>query len=48
MKRIMVAMLAVMLLVGFNAAAFAGDAPKGGDTKTEKKDDKKGGDKKGK
>jgi len=44
----MVAMLAVMLLIGFNAAAFAGDAPKGGDTKTETKGGDKKGEKKGK
>jgi hypothetical protein len=47
MKRIMVAVLAAVLMVGFNAMAFAGDAPKGGDTKTETKGDAKGGEKKG-
>ncbi len=48
MKRIMVAVMAAMFLVGINAMAFAGDAPKGGDTKTETKGDAKGGEKKGK
>lgn len=40
MKRIMVAMLAVMFLAGFSGMSFAADAPKG-DAKAEKKADKK-------
>jgi uncharacterized protein YxeA len=52
MKRIMIAIMAGMLLVGFSAVSFADDKGdhKGmemkGDAKGEKKDDAKGGDKK--
>ena len=45
MKRIMFAMLAVMLLAGFSGMSFAADAPKA-DAKTEKKADTKGAEKK--
>ncbi|MBM4124335.1 MAG: hypothetical protein FJ246_05195 [Nitrospira sp.] len=45
MKKIMVAMFAVLFLAGVSGMSFAADAPKA-DAKTEKKADAKAGEKK--